>query len=92
MCRACVRPWPSVLVAAGQDAQAVAAIVAPAGHPIGAHTPEEVALSVLVAVVAARRQGAVLPTVSVQPAPTVTPPIALPEIASVAAPRSCCGG
>jgi xanthine dehydrogenase accessory factor len=85
----------SALVAAGQDARAVAAIVAPAGQPIGAHTPEEVALSVLVAVVAARRQGAAVPV----PAPSVpttapaTPPIAVPEvIASVAAPRSCCGG
>lgn len=46
------------LVAAGADAAQVAAIVAPAGQPIGAHTPEEVALSVLAAVVAARRQGA----------------------------------
>ena len=84
----------SALVAAGQDAAAVAAIVAPAGHPIGAHTPEEVALSVLVAVVAARRQGAAVPTMSVLAAPPVTPPIALPEIAGVAAaaPRSCCGG
>jgi xanthine dehydrogenase accessory factor len=45
------------LVAAGADAAQVAAIVAPAGQPIGAHTPEEVALSVLAAVVAARRQG-----------------------------------
>ncbi|MBL8351077.1 MAG: XdhC family protein [Burkholderiaceae bacterium] len=51
------------LVAAGADATAVAAIVAPAGQRIaeqmGAHTPEEVALSVLAAVVAARRRGTV---------------------------------
>ena len=49
------------LVTAGHDADAVAAIVAPAGFPMaeqmGAHTPEEVALSVLAAVVAARRRG-----------------------------------
>jgi xanthine dehydrogenase accessory factor len=43
------------LVEAGHDAAAVAAIVAPAGQPIGAQTPEEIALSVLAAVVAARR-------------------------------------
>lgn len=44
------------LVESGCDAAAVAAIVAPAGQPIGAHTPEEIALSVLAAVVAARRE------------------------------------
>jgi xanthine dehydrogenase accessory factor len=46
----------AALVQAGEDAQAVAAIVAPAGQPIGAQTPQEIALSVLAAVVAARRQ------------------------------------
>ena len=49
------------LVAAGHEAAAVGAVVAPAGLPMaeqmGAHTPEEVALSVLAAVVAARRRG-----------------------------------
>jgi len=45
----------AALVEAGEDAAAVAAIVAPAGQPIGAQTPEEIALSVLAAVVAARR-------------------------------------
>jgi xanthine dehydrogenase accessory factor len=45
------------LVTAGHDAAAVAAVVAPAGQPIGAQTPEEIALSVLAAVVAARRGG-----------------------------------
>lgn len=44
------------LVESGADAAAVAAIVAPAGQPIGAQTPEEIALSVLAAVVAARRE------------------------------------
>jgi xanthine dehydrogenase accessory factor len=47
----------AALVEAGADARAVAAIVAPAGEPIGAQTPEEIALSVLAAVVAARRRG-----------------------------------
>jgi xanthine dehydrogenase accessory factor len=41
---------------AGEDERRVGAIVAPAGTPIGAETPEEIALSVLAAVVAARRQ------------------------------------
>lgn len=44
------------LIASGEDADAVQAIIAPAGTPIGAQTPEEIALSVLGAVVAARRQ------------------------------------
>lgn len=43
------------LVEAGCNASEVAAIVAPAGHAIGAQTPEEIALSVLAAVVATRR-------------------------------------
>lgn len=43
------------LVEAGSNASEVAAIVAPAGHAIGAQTPEEIALSVLAAVVATRR-------------------------------------
>jgi xanthine dehydrogenase accessory factor len=43
------------LRAAGADAAAVEAIVAPAGYPIAASTPEEIALSVLAAVVAQRR-------------------------------------
>jgi xanthine dehydrogenase accessory factor len=54
------------LVAAGSDAAAVAAVVAPAGQPIGAVTPEEIALSVLAAVVAARR--ADVPTTALSPA------------------------
>jgi xanthine dehydrogenase accessory factor len=45
------------LLAAQQDPQAVNAIIAPAGQPIGAQTPEEIALSVLAAVVAVRRAG-----------------------------------
>jgi xanthine dehydrogenase accessory factor len=43
------------LVASGEDPSAVARIVAPAGEFIGAQTPEEIALSVLTSVVAARR-------------------------------------
>lgn len=45
----------AALVESGSDAAVVASIVAPAGQAIGAQTPEEIALSVLAAVVAARR-------------------------------------
>jgi len=79
------------LVESGEDAAAVAAIVAPAGEPIGAQTPEEIALSVLAAVVAARR-GRVAPAVAV-PAATATRPapkhkLDLPPMEM----GSCCGG
>jgi xanthine dehydrogenase accessory factor len=43
------------LIASGEDAARVNAIVAPAGAAIGPQTPEEIALAVLAAVVAARR-------------------------------------
>lgn len=43
------------LIASGEDADRVSAIVAPAGAAIGPQTPEEIALAVLAAVVAARR-------------------------------------
>lgn len=99
------------LVAAGHDADAVAAIVAPAGLPMaeqmGAHTPEEVALSVLAAVVAARRRGRPVPA----PSEVAAVDVALPASASAsasaaeasrsaaesvsgapAAGGSCCGG
>jgi xanthine dehydrogenase accessory factor len=49
------------LVAAGADAAAVAAIIAPAGYPMSASTPEEIALSVLAAVVSNRRTAMVVP-------------------------------
>lgn len=45
----------AALLEAGEDSAAMAAIVAPAGQAIGAQTPEEIALSVLAAVLAARR-------------------------------------
>lgn len=75
------------LVAAGADAQAVAAIVAPAGYPMAATTPEEIALSVLAAVVSNRR-GAAAPVV--EPAAAAVAAAALPETAAAVA--SCCGG
>jgi xanthine dehydrogenase accessory factor len=86
----------AALVEAGQDAAAVAAIVAPAGQALGAQTPEEIALSVLVAVVAARRGASppvapeepVVADASVSSAPAVAS--ALPEPVAAAA-ASCCG-
>jgi len=79
------------LVAAGADPAAVAAIVAPAGAPISATTPEEIALSVLAAVVSSRRGGAA-------PAQELPPPVAVParrpdpDPEPAGAGRSCCGG
>ncbi len=43
------------LIDAGSNAAAVQAIVAPAGYPMAAQTPQEIALSVLAAVVSSRR-------------------------------------
>ena len=71
------------LIESGCDAEAVRAIIAPAGQFIGAQTPEEIALSVLAAVVAARRSGQSAPA-------AVKPPLPLPALAPV--PGSCCGG
>lgn len=70
------------LVAAGADAAAVAAIVAPAGYPMAASTPEEIALSVLAAVVSHRRGAA--------PATMASAAVARPQAAAQAA-SSCCG-
>jgi xanthine dehydrogenase accessory factor len=52
------------LVAAGAPPQAVAAIIAPAGYPMAATTPEEIALSVLAAVVSMRRGAILAPVVA----------------------------
>lgn len=72
------------LVAAGADAAAVEAIVAPAGYPMAASTPEEIALSVLAAVVSARR-GAVMPAAEPVAASAAVELPATPV-------ASCCGG
>ncbi|WP_168708523.1 XdhC family protein [Hydrogenophaga sp. PAMC20947] len=77
----------SSLVAGGEDADRVAGIIAPAGESIGAQTPEEIALSVLAAVVAAHRGRA---THRQEPAP-LAPPAAGQEDAVMPA-KSCCGG
>ena len=78
------------LVASGADALAVQAIVAPAGTPISAHTPPEIALSVLAAVVAARRAG--VPPIQQAPAAAAAGLPAVEPVASGAsAPGACCG-
>lgn len=92
------------LIAAGEDSGKVAAIVAPAGQAIGAHTPEEIALSVLSAVVAVRRGHFAQPTTSANLAvkPKAMAKLDLPPImagsccdgesaAVVPAKKSCCG-
>ncbi len=83
---------------AGEDAAAVDAIVAPAGQAIGAATPEEIALSVLAAVVAARRGAVDAPVRAAEAAaataaPATTAarqPLPLPDLPPSGA--SCCGG
>ena len=94
----------SSLVVAGEEAKAVDAIVAPAGYPMAATTPEEIALSVLAAVVSARRATSVdalleraqepAAAVAVEDAPgacCANAAVAF-EGAPPAATRSCCGG
>jgi xanthine dehydrogenase accessory factor len=51
------RALREALLAANCNSEAVSAIIAPAGQAIGAQSPEEIALSVLAAVVATRRAG-----------------------------------
>lgn len=81
----------AALVEAGQDAAAVAAIVAPAGQAIGAQTPQEIALSVLAAVVAARRGSA--PETAVAPiAAPVAPAAPVMAAGKAGTAGSCCGG
>lgn len=93
------------LVEAGSDATAVQAIVAPAGYPMAASTPEEIALSVLAAVVAHRRGAAAFPglegvaAMAAEPGAAAAPACcdgAVPPAAAVlpaaAKPPSCCGG
>jgi xanthine dehydrogenase accessory factor len=79
------------LVSAGEDADAVARIIAPAGESIGAHTPEEIALSVLAAVVAARRGRVQSPQTAIA---ETTPEAAKSSVPVEAASGggSCCGG
>ena len=78
------------LIASGADALAVQAIVAPAGTPISAHTPPEIALSVLAAVVAARRAG--VPAIeAAQAAPQASIAAIDPVAPGASAEGECCG-
>ena len=92
------------LMAGGEDAARVEAIVAPAGLAgmgIGPQTPEEIALSVLAAVVAAKRadvndavsrvlHGTASPAPS-SPAAALTPAATRPTTPAKASAPSCCG-
>ena len=82
----------SALLASGESPERVAAIIAPAGQAIGAQNPEEIALAVLAAVVAARR-GLAQPNtdlappsapVTTAPAPQISDPSAVPAITPTA--------
>jgi xanthine dehydrogenase accessory factor len=95
------------LVSSGESEEAVRRIVAPAGESIGAQTPEEIALSVLASVVAAKRGRAeAAPAVTsigttATTATTVTTAVATaaataaatasPQLADTAASGGCCG-
>lgn len=79
------------LLAAGEDTHSVARIIAPAGESIGAQTPEEIALSVLAAVVAARRgRMPVLAKASASPALVEAGPVSTTAAAEAPAAGSCC--
>jgi xanthine dehydrogenase accessory factor len=78
----------SALIAAGADAEAVAAIVAPAGYPMAATTPEEIALSVLAAVVSDRRR-AKAPEAPTEEVSAATPELALAQSTDPAS-HGCC--
>ena len=76
------------LLASGSDAEGVASIVAPAGYPMAATTPEEIALSVLAAVVSHRRGAAAGRTAASTQAAVPHPPTP----SSDGGVASCCGG
>jgi xanthine dehydrogenase accessory factor len=82
------------LVASGEDAARVAAIVAPAGEPIGAQTAEEIALTVLVALVAARRAplAAASPTDAANAPALTANSKAAGTSSEPAVVKPCCGG
>jgi xanthine dehydrogenase accessory factor len=86
------------LLDAGMDPVAVNAIEAPAGHPINAKTPEEIALSILASLVSRSRGNSDQGTHSghkatAEPASTTaSKPFAATSINRQAATASCCSG
>lgn len=79
----------------GESPDAVAAIIAPAGQPIAAQTQEEIALSVLAAVVASRRaRHAPIDATRAQVRVAEVSRLPLPEPAEAPLParHGCCGG
>lgn len=79
------------LLSSGEVPSGVARIIAPAGESIGAHTPEEIALSVLAAVVAARRRR--FPSGALAVADTASRPLeAVVPTEAVPGGGGCCGG
>jgi xanthine dehydrogenase accessory factor len=82
------------LIAAQYDPQVVNAIIAPAGQPIGAQTPEEIALSVLASIVAVRRAARsaadVAGAADTATALRAAPALAQPTAAAAAGEDSCC--
>lgn len=90
---ASARKWSKLrleLSASGVPEEDLARVTAPAGIPIGAKTPEEIALSVLAAVVAARRSA----EWSSQDGPVATQrsPSVTQTPSPVTTPKTCCGG
>ena len=75
------------LIDAGSDADAVQAVVAPAGYPMAAETPQEIALSVLAAVVSSRRSKGV-GGASAETEPAATPIAATPAAVPALVPAS----
>jgi xanthine dehydrogenase accessory factor len=90
------------LIEAGEDPAAVRAIIAPAGEPIGAQTPQEIALSVLAAVVALKSNASKRHHSDAQALADINTSSTAPQVASSAcsreapkalppAQRACCG-
>jgi xanthine dehydrogenase accessory factor len=86
-----------VLKSKGHDPQAVDAIVAPAGVNIGARSPEEIAVSVLAGLIAARHQQTAAPLAQDSGAARATPvsgndAAGAAESSDIVADTGCCGG
>ncbi|HCO57284.1 MAG: XdhC family protein [Burkholderiaceae bacterium] len=86
------RKWSKLRLELQQTGTAISAldrVTAPAGLPIGAKTPEEIALSVLAAVVAERRGRQIVQADAQIAMESSTTEPSSPPVAAV---KSCCGG